>query len=590
MSWQLWSEKPFASFRLAVPWILLRRSFDSVAWCDSGFRSILASRELQRSPTAKPMQFRLFIPKSVSASSALSETGGALCFVTCRGERFSRRQAFGEPDRDSRLRRVMLGSDKTRLDCGLAVMKAPIFTNNTVVTLYRALLYQRTAEAVINEGHDKRQYLIDLVTRDRDIIKQSLLKAPNSIPNIVHPNEKTLSNHLKQKKLPANSVQHRQTFHKYLKQLGKPSLSRPTRSNEEAWKIARVPWLHPAVNSGCKFDGKSKVGRLQRQPGPEHVTMLSFPVNYTEVSQICSLVMNLMVLEKLEIDMEDLIGQYLYSNSLIFYLLYGDTALSPKSPKENKKKQSENVDKQRNARGHGGPSKVAMTVPTWSRGARACDGSDCTEIHFLAGHVGSVARLAVGKSLEAGFEGEEVARRIVKDGAASKPFKPAGGEDIRLAFHRHKSSPDVEATWCGCYVGHFVAALSEGLLACTIPLRDSWRFLINNRVDYLGIRGDYELAAGIVVDGFSDSSGVDDRDRGRAETEAKPFDGGGYKFTLEAWVTVGPNGRLKRYHLGSVDLVVVPEITRDAEGGDPVGGSRAGFLLHDANPALAPQS
>lgn len=45
----------------------------------------------------------------------------------------------------------------------------------------------------------------------------------------------------------------------------------------------------------------------------------------------------------------------------------------------------------------------------------------------------------------------------------------------------------------------------------------------------------------------------------------------------------------KRY-LGSVDLVVVPEITQDAEGGDPVGGSRAGFLLHDANAALAPQS
>lgn len=48
-------------------------------------------------------------------------------------------------------------------------MRAPIFTNNTVVTLvtlYRALLYQRTAEAVINGGHDKRP-LIDLVTRDR---------------------------------------------------------------------------------------------------------------------------------------------------------------------------------------------------------------------------------------------------------------------------------------------------------------------------------------------------------------------------------------------------------------------------------------
>lgn len=50
------------------------------------------------------------------------------------------------------------------------------------------------------------------------------------------------------------------------------------------------------------------------------------------------------------------------------------------------------------------------------------------------------------------------------------------------------------------------------------------------------------------------------------------------------------DSRLKHYHLGSVDLIVVPEITRDAEGGDPVGGSCARFLLHDANPALAPQS
>lgn len=50
------------------------------------------------------------------------------------------------------------------------------------------------------------------------------------------------------------------------------------------------------------------------------------------------------------------------------------------------------------------------------------------------------------------------------------------------------------------------------------------------------------------------------------------------------------DNRLKHYHLGSVDLIVVPEITRDAEGGDPVGGSCARFLLHDANPALAPQS
>lgn len=62
-------------------------------------------------------------------------------------------------------------------------------------------------------------------------------------------------------------------------------------------------------------------------------------------------------------------------------------------------------------------------------------------------------------------------------------------------------------------------------------------------------------------------------------------------FTFKTFsALVDFDSRLKHYHLGSVDLIVVPEITRDAEGGDPVGGSCARFLLHDANPALAPQS